>query len=431
MICVINGLIDVLEEKLDGNANQLVGYDTVEEIDVALSDGTCAGAILSDLLIRSARYEENLNCALNAEANVVTFGLAMPVTNELQALISTAMSYSLFDGTYDELEKIYNDKKFPGYESFSGGECKEDPDNESFENPLVKSRRFLVAGSPVANAGNAGSTSASGSGGGGGDGDEFKPLSIRDLIAPISISVIATTLAVSVFLWKIYSRRYFEVTHQGIRDDALFENAKKDAELKEKLLALTASELIDILCGMEGIDEDDIRVASDFLPDTSVLAMLIFDHECSQVNRDLIYLRNLSILDLVKLLKQALKDNEAILKVHRDSDAESSSSPCPSDSSNYRYLPSLEDIVDAANDINDPKRKLIGLILSSDDVRASLYVSDENMDAFDEIALAGFKPNVRVSNDRRSSVFSQGSLRSEVSTHRPKPFKIESIVQFS
>jgi len=80
-------------------------------------------------------------------------------------------------------------------------------------------------------------------------------------------------------------------------------------------------------------------------------------------------------------------------------------------------------------------KKLISLILSSDAVRASLYESDENVDAFDETAVVGSKSNVRVSNDIRSSTFSQvsrESLRwSEISPHRPTPFKNESIVQFS
>mmetsp|Transcript_18533 Transcript_18533/g.28822 ORF Transcript_18533/g.28822 Transcript_18533/m.28822 type:complete len:433 (-) Transcript_18533:436-1734(-) len=60
-ICVIKGLIDVLEEKLNAYDNQLLGYDTVKEIDVALSDGTCAGAILSDLLSKYILRTKSIN----------------------------------------------------------------------------------------------------------------------------------------------------------------------------------------------------------------------------------------------------------------------------------------------------------------------------------------------------------------------------------
>ena len=262
----------------------------------------------------------------------------MPISNELQALISASIQKANVKGRYSDLDKKFNEVAFPGYTSYAEDTCNPDPLNTNDD-------RRLETGSKGA---------ARVSGDSQGDG-HFTKLGIDDMTAPIFISCFATTLALCVFLWREYSEPYFKVSRKGKRSNTESSgDMNKDGQLKAELMTMTAYELLATLRGLVDIDEDDIKQASDFLPDTSALAWLVFQQRCSQINRDLIYLRCLSALELFDILKQAINVEGALLKSYGNQPGSSSD------------LPSAANIINAANDVNDPKRVSRFLFLTWD-----------------------------------------------------------------
>ena len=124
------------------------------------------------------------------------------------------------------------------------------------------------------------------------------------MLAPIVISYFATSLAVGIFTWNEYFERY--IKRPPIKKNVVFTSSAQDvARLKSSLLKKSAHDICNELRNMHDVYEGALAEAMEILPDTSALVALIFEQQCTQLNKDLFHLRGLSLLELGDVVRKA------------------------------------------------------------------------------------------------------------------------------
>uniref|UniRef100_A0A7S2PLY1 Ionotropic glutamate receptor C-terminal domain-containing protein n=1 Tax=Leptocylindrus danicus TaxID=163516 RepID=A0A7S2PLY1_9STRA len=408
-VCTFNNLKSTLElegeNSLKTYSDLIIGKDTMNDIHAALEMGECSGAVVHNLLFISEQYKGKLCNVMRAGPPLRSVGYGLPVSLELQQFMSYELTKAVLSGDYQENLAYHEIFAFPGIDSYPEGKCNPSPPSKAGTREterLLKSKGASVGDGSAAAASAAVITED--------NNEDFEPLNIQDMTAPIFISCFASTVAFLLFIWREYSDRYVQLVTQAFRnlqrDES--ERTKNDVDLKARLLKTSAYDLIAALRQIPGVNEEDFNLAMELLPDTSGLAALMFEKQCSQMNKDLIYLRGLTILQLNNIIFNA--DKSSSEKEGQDS---------------YVDVPSEGEIRKATNDVDNPKEKMISLILSSSHLRASLYGSaltfevngDENCHTAPQRSslLTGYDDFVM----KRSS-----TLASRV----PKPFKTASIV---
>jgi len=190
--------------------------------------------------------------------------------------------------------------------------------------------------------------------------DKEDRLSIMQMISAIFPTLLCTTIGLLMHLRVKYhfflsrlsqrfmiknrfakARRHL-LAHTIILNRHNFDGPDEDEDLRESLLSMTASELLEEL-REKSVSQTSLNEAMNCLPSTLALVDLVYRHKCSQKCKDMIFMETLSQLVLYNLLIKVVERKDS----NDDLDTKM--------------------INKALDDVHNPKGKLVSLVLSSAD----------------------------------------------------------------
>lgn len=329
----------------------------------------------------------------------------IPVSEELLEPMTYVIQESVDAGNYTNLREFYRSVKVGEAGVCGYSECLPDDDNsttsgmsrilgnlesddDSDKGPYADQFHRSLGKS---NGAKASSTSGSANAA---EEDSYEKIDLVGLASPIIISFLATSFALIQFSWKQHVKYHFLTSNWQGLDNKSEKGVTDDENLRQELLKLPASELLERLSQkMDGVSEDDIRLAKNSLPDTSALVRLVFEANCSPTTAELLFLESLNLSELYDILVRGRNHDSDDLAQddasNVDTDGGSDSEEQPGlkaagnggsfifergdDSDEIQFMdnyPTDNEINAALDDVDKPKKGLIELIMSSMSARS-------------------------------------------------------------
>jgi hypothetical protein len=267
-ICVRTAIEGMLISRYPEMLGRTYTHDQGPALLDAMDEGNCvATCLMADAWDNVLTQDSSPHCnKISVGEPLITAGNAMPVSKSLHQSISFIVSQNVAAGKYDKLREEYK-TNLVGVPS-----CGEGADA---------------------------------------DAEGFQSLTELDLLAPLLITFMSTT--VGLVLWctcpsHTSKGRFSEAIHDKVYRGVMTDT-QRDAKLKKELYWRPMSDLL-YRAQAAGVDRQQAALAMNQAPDKTALVELVYSATCSEEGKDIGHLQSLPISSLISLIRAYSPDPE-------------------------------------------------------------------------------------------------------------------------